>query len=133
MKRWFRVLIAIVLSSVLVACGARNAVPTNVVKKAIALDVNRTQQEIAQHLKLSAQPKVQIDRVKVSDQDPITVEGIRSYRVKGVYDFTLKLPKNQTVQRDNAFNVVLQPQADKKTWRSAQQPDGENWITSAIE
>lgn len=133
MKRWFRVLIAIVLSSVLVACGPRSAVPTNVVKKAIALDVNRTQQEIAQYLKLSAQPKVEIDRVKVSEQTPITVEGVRSYRVKGVYDFTLKLSKQQTVQRDNAFNVILQPQADSKTWRSAQQPDGENWITIAIE
>ncbi len=124
---------AIVLSGVLFACASSNAVPTNVVKKVIALDVNRTQQEIAQHLKLSAQPNVKIARIKVSEQDPITVEGIRSYRVKGVYDFTLKLPKTQTVQRDNPFNVVLQPQAESKTWRSAQQLDGENWVTSAIE
>lgn len=134
MKRPIQIILTIVLAIGLVACGGRYSVPGNVLKKAIAISVNQTQQEISQQLKLSAAPKVTVDRVKITDQTPLKIEGIDGYHVKGAYDFTLKLPKRQDKLADNTFDLYLQRQTvDKKqVWKLAQR-EGENWKLDAIE
>lgn len=128
----------IVLATVLVACGSANTVPNAVVKKAIALQTTQTQQQISDQLRLSSSPKVQIDRFKVNDQSPINIQGFPSYKVKGTYDFTLKLPKQQVNQKDNPFEVYVQRQGAGKTtsWWFAQQQEIEDeldWVTQAIQ
>lgn len=91
MKRSIQIILSIVLAIGLVACGGRYSVPGTVLKKAIAISVDQTQQEISQQLKLTSAPKVTVDRVKITDQSPLKIEGTDGYHVKGVYDFTLKL------------------------------------------
>ncbi|MGG6266127.1 hypothetical protein ACQ4M3_04715 [Leptolyngbya sp. AN03gr2] len=134
MKRLIQIILSIVLTVGLVACGGRYSVPGNVLKKAIAISVNQTQQEISQQLKLSAAPKINVDRVKVTDQSPLKIEGLEGYRVKGEYDFTLKLPKRQDKLSDNTFDLYLQRQTvDKKQiWKLAEQ-EGEAWKLKAID
>ena len=134
MKRSIQIILSIVLAIGLAACGGRYSVPGTVLKKAIAISVDQTQQEISQQLKLSASPKVTVDRVKVAAQTPLKIQGIESYQVKGNYDFTLKLPKRQVKQTDNDFDVYVQRSIEGKTqtWRLAQQ-SGEDWVVSAIE
>ncbi|MBE9008757.1 hypothetical protein IQ250_00825 [Pseudanabaenaceae cyanobacterium LEGE 13415] len=134
MKRLIQIILSIVLAVGLVACGGRYSVPGNVLKKAIAISVDQTQQDISQQLKLSAAPKVNVDRVKITDQTPLKIEGLDGYRVKGEYDFTLKLPKRQDKLADNTFDLYLQHQTvDKKQiWKLAEQ-DGEAWKLKAIE
>lgn len=134
MKRAIQIILAIVLAVGLVACGGRYSVPDAVLKKAIAISVDRTQQEISQQLKLAAAPKVTIDRVKVTDQTPLKIEGFDSYHVKGNYDFTLKQSKRQDKQVDNSFDLYLQHQTEGKTqtWRLAQQ-SGDEWNLTAID
>ncbi|BAU15617.1 hypothetical protein LEP3755_61760 [Leptolyngbya sp. NIES-3755] len=134
MRRLIQIILSIVLAVGLVACGGRYSVPGNVLKKAIAISVDQTQQEISQQLKLSAAPKVTVDRVKVTDQSPLRIEGLEGYRVKGEYDFTLNLPKRQDRLSDNSFDLYLQRQTiDKKQiWRLAAR-DGEDWKLKTIE
>lgn len=138
MSRWVKMVMVIVLATVLVACGSANTVPNAVVKKAIALQTTQTQQQISDQLRLSSSPKVQIDRFKVNDQSPINIQGFPSYKVKGTYDFTLKLPKQQVNQKDNPFEVYVQRQGAGKTtsWWFAQQQEIEDeldWVTQAIQ
>lgn len=137
-SRWVKMVMVIVLATVLVACGSANTVPNAVVKKAIALQTTQTQQQISDQLRLSSSPKVQIDRFKVNDQSPINIQGFPSYKVKGTYDFTLKLPKQQVNQKDNPFEVYVQRQGAGKTtsWWFAQQQEIEDeldWVTQAIQ
>lgn len=138
MSRWVKMVMVIVLATVLVACGSANTVPNAVVKKAIALQATQTQQQISDQLRLSSSPKVQIDRFKVNDQSPVNIQGFPSYKVKGTYDFTLKLPKQQVNQKDNPFEVYVQRQGAGKTtsWWFAQQQEIEDeldWVTQAIQ
>ncbi|MBD1823305.1 hypothetical protein H6F51_12525 [Cyanobacteria bacterium FACHB-DQ100] len=133
-KRAIQIILAIVLAVGLTACGGRYSVPGAVLKKAIAITVDRTQQEISQQLKLTSAPKVTIDRVKITDQTPLKIEGFDGYHVKGEYDFTLKQSKRQDKQVDNIFDLYLQRQIEGKTqtWRLAQQ-SGDEWNLTAID
>jgi hypothetical protein len=132
-KRLLQIILSIVLAVGLVACGGRYSVPGSVLKKAIAISVNQTGEQISQQLQLSAPPKVTIDRVKVVDQSPLKIQGIEAYHLKGSYDFTLKLPQRQAKQTENPFDVYLQRKTEGKTqtWQLAQQR-GEDWSLSAI-
>jgi len=133
-KRLIQIILSIVLAVGLVACGGRYSVPGNVLKKAIAISVTQTQQEISQQLKLSAAPKVNVDRVKLTDQSPLKIEGLEGYHVKGEYDFTLKLPKRQDKLSDNTFDLYLQRKTvDKKqSWQLAER-EGDEWRLKAVE
>jgi hypothetical protein len=137
-SRWVKMVMAIVLATVLVACGSASTVPNSVLKKAIALQVTQTEQQISNQLRLASSPQVQIDRFKVSDQNQVNIQGFPSYQVKGTYDFTLKLPKQKVTQQGNPFEVYVQRQGTGKTttWWLAQQQEIEDeldWVTQAIQ
>ncbi|MCU0551676.1 MAG: hypothetical protein MUC48_20230 [Leptolyngbya sp. Prado105] len=133
LRKSIQITLTIVLAIGLVACGGRYSVPGNVLKDAIAISVNQTEQQISQELKLSAVPKVSIDRVKITEQTPQKIQGIDGFHVKGVYDFTLKLPKRQETQADNSFDLYLQRKTEGKTqlWQLAQRGE-EDWILQAL-
>ncbi|NDJ19119.1 hypothetical protein GS601_17805 [Myxacorys almedinensis A] len=125
------------LVGLLTACGGNSGVPKNLVGKAIALQVGQTQQQLSQQLKLSL-PKsaLNIDRVNIATQTPVTIQDLPSYKVTGTYDFTLKLKTREATQSDNPFEVYVQRQREGKTWRLAQQQTNENgtgWVTWLIE
>lgn len=134
MKRAIQIILSIVLAIGLVACGGRYSVPGAVLTQAIAITVDRTEQEISQQLKLTSAPKVTIDRVKITDQTPLKIEGFDGYHVKGKYDFTLKQSKRQDKQEDNSFDLYLQRQTEGKTqtWQLAQR-SGDEWDLTAID
>lgn len=128
LRKSLQIILSIVLAIGLVACGGRYSVPDNVLKNAIAISVNQTEQQISQELKLSAAPKVSIDRVKITEQSPLKIQGSDGFHVKGVYDFTLKLPKRQESQSDNTFDLYLQRKTEGKTqtWQLAQRTE-DDW------
>ncbi len=137
MNRWIRVVLSVLLVALLTACSGNGLPSKNLVRKAIALQVGQTQQELSQQLKLSL-PKsaLKIDRVEIAEQTPVTIQDLPSYRVQGTYDFTLKLKTQEANQRDNPFEVYVQRQREGKTWRLAQPQQTENettWVTSLIE
>ncbi|KAM3095902.1 hypothetical protein ACKFKF_23770 [Phormidesmis sp. 146-12] len=127
-----RVILAIVLTGLLTACGASGLPNTSLVRKAIAMQVSQTQQEISQQLRLDP-PKVEVDRIQIKTRSPLTIQNLTAYRIEGTYDFTLKLRDRKVAQKDNPFEVYLQRQLEGKTWRVAQPQKESGWITTLVE
>ncbi len=136
MRRSIQIILAVILASLITACGSNNLTPSNqIVRRAIALQVAQTQQELSQQLRLKS-PNLKVDRVKVTSQKPLTIQSLRAYQVQGIYDYTLKLSKRTVTQKDNPFEVYLQRQSEGKTWRLAQQQRDEtglSWVTQLVE
>ncbi|MGV0024915.1 hypothetical protein [Phormidesmis priestleyi] len=131
-KGSLRVILAIILAGLLTACGVRELPNTALVRKAIAMQVSQTQQEISQQLRLEA-PKVEVDRVQIKTRSPLTIQNLTAYRIEGTYDFTLKLRDRKVAQKDNPFEVYLQRQSEGKTWRLAQPQKESGWVTKLVE
>jgi hypothetical protein len=127
-----RVILAVILTGLLTACGASGLPNTSLVRKAIALQVSQTQQEISQQLRLDS-PKVEVDRVQIKTRSPLTIQNLTAYRIEGDYDFTLKLGDRNVAQKDNPFEVYLQRQPEGKTWRLAEQRKESGWVTRLVE
>ncbi len=136
MRRSIQIILAVILVSLITACSANSLTPsTQIVRRAIALQVTQTQQELSQQLRLKS-PDLKIDRVRVTNQEPLTIQSLPTYRVQGNYDYTLKLSKRTVTQKDNPFEVYLQRQSEGKTWRLAQQQreeNGSSWVTQLVD
>jgi hypothetical protein len=129
-------ILAIFLASLLTACGVNSAFPnTQIVRKAIALQVAQTQQKLSQQLRSDlGSAKVEVDRVRITNQKPLTIQNLTAYRIEGTYDVALKLPKRKVTQKNNPFEVYLQRQPESKNWRIAQrQKEGAGWVTQLVE
>lgn len=128
-KLMFSVGLMVVLVITLTACGASTPslglAPTKqLVEKAIAFQVNQSQQQLTQQLQSSAE-KFEITQVKLKQLEPLFVEGLPTYHILGTFTLKVKLPQRQLVQENNPFNVYLQRQKEGKTWRLALRQDTE--------
>lgn len=138
LNRWgWKGLIAILLVLTLTACSQGTGPTRSLVQQAIALELNQAQQELGQQLRLESEStRSQIKRVTITDEAPLTIEGLEAYRVKGTYDYTMALPSRKVIQRNNPFDVYLQRQREGKTWRLARQIKGDHgqprWVTRRI-
>lgn len=126
-------LILIVLLGLLTACSSVGTEPNKtVVQKAIALQMQQTQQQLQQQVR-----DLEIKRVNIAQKQPISIQDLPGFRVKGTYDFTIKLPKQKLTEQKNPFEVYLQKQKEGKTWRLALpqfNTDGvPSWLTYLIE
>lgn len=132
-------LIAIaLLIGLLTACGVSDSSPsTKLVEKSLALYLRQTQQQLSQQLELDVHG-VEINRLLITQQKPLTIQDLPSYRIKGTYNLTLRLPKQQLIQQQNPFEVYLQRQKEGKTWRlaipeSTQKGFHVRWATYMVE
>lgn len=126
-------LILIVLVALLSACSNVGMEPNReLVQKAIALQMQQTQQQLQQQVR-----DLDIKRVNIAQKQPISIQDLPGFRVKGTYDLTIKLPKQKLTQQKNPFEVYLQRQKEGKTWRLALpqfNTDGiSSWFTYLIE
>jgi predicted small lipoprotein YifL len=125
MHRAARLIISLVLTAIflvaLTACGANTpplglAPNQKLVQKAIALQVNQTQQQLTQRLQ-SIPPKVEITQVKLKQLEPLFLDDLATFHIWGTYSFKVKLPSQQLPQQQRPFDVYLQRQPEGKTWR----------------
>ncbi|TAF08159.1 MAG: hypothetical protein EAZ77_07580 [Nostocales cyanobacterium] len=101
----------------LTACSSIALLPTyELVEKAIAIQLQQTQQELQQKLDLDFK-KFDLQRVSITQQQPLTIENLPAYRVQGTYDLTVKLPNKQISQPQKPFEIYLQIQREGKSWR----------------
>ncbi|MEC4895260.1 MAG: hypothetical protein SAL07_06565 [Oscillatoria sp. PMC 1051.18] len=130
---WFRLIITGILIILLTACGAakppiESAPDGNLVKKAIALQLQLVQKQIGQQLN-AANPEFEIAGVKVNLLEPIYVNKLATYHLQGTYKVKLNLPSQEVTQEQNEFDIYLQRQIEGKTWRllkrDASDPDKE--------
>ncbi|MBW4629831.1 MAG: hypothetical protein KME49_31055 [Brasilonema octagenarum HA4186-MV1] len=112
-----RRMIVIFLVWLLTACTTSVLAPTSqLVEKAIAFELQQTQQQLNQQLGLDFQG-FEINRLSITQRKALTVENLPTYRVKGNYNLTFKLPKRKLTQPQKPFEVYLQLQKEGKTWR----------------
>lgn len=119
----------------LTACGNTGMEPSSrLVQRAIALQVEQTQQQLSQQLNLNVFG-FEINRVAVTKQEPLMIQNLATYHVQGTYNVTLKLSKRRVTQQ-NPFDIYLQRQKEGKTWRLAlprANNDANTWITYLIQ
>ncbi len=114
-------LIAIcILMVFLSGCNSNPLTPTNsLVKKAVALQMEQTQQQLSKQLDLNVK-SFEIKHLAISQQEYQIIQTLPAYQVRGTYDLTLKLAKRQLSQAHKPFEVYMQLQKEGKTWRLLQ-------------
>ncbi|WP_193197729.1 hypothetical protein [Nostoc sp. MG11] len=112
-----RLILTAMLLVLLTACGSIGLLPTSeLVQKAIALELKQTQQKLNQQLDLDFQ-SFEIKHLSITQEQPLTIENLPAFRVRGSYDLIVKLPKRSLTQPQKPFEVYLQIQQEGKTWR----------------
>jgi hypothetical protein len=112
-----RLFLTAVLLILLVGCNNIGLLPTSeLVQKAIALQLKQTQQQLNQQLDLNFQG-FKIQHLKIRQEQPLTIQNLPAFRVLGTYDLTFQLPKRQLTKLQQPFDVYLQIQQEGKTWR----------------
>ncbi len=116
-SKMVRLLVTMILLVLLTACGSIGLLPTSeLVRKAIALGLEQTQQELSQKLDLDFQG-FEIKELKIAEEKPLTIQNLPAFRVQGKYDLIIKLSQRQLTQLQQPFELYLQIQQEGKTWR----------------
>jgi hypothetical protein len=116
-KNMVRLVFTVILLVLVTACGSIGLLPTSeLVQKAIAFELQQTQQKLNQQLNLDFQ-SFEIKRLSITQEQPLTIENLPAFRVRGTYDLIVKLPKRLLTQAKKPFEVYLQIQQEGKTWR----------------
>lgn len=112
-----RRMISLILLGLLTACTTSVLAPTShLVEKAIVFELAQTQQQLSQQLDLDFQG-FEIHRLSITQEQPLTIQNLPTYRVRGTYELTFKLPKRRLTQPQKPFEVYLQLQKEGKSWR----------------
>jgi hypothetical protein len=124
-----RLVLTAILLVLLTACSFGTPSPNkNLVKKAIALSMQETQQQLSQKLNLDF-GEFEINHLSIKQRQLMTVEHLPAFRIQGTYDLNLKLPERILEQPEKLFDIYLQLQREGKTWRLLL-PPGSNEDTS---
>jgi predicted membrane metal-binding protein len=120
------------------ACNLVFVTDKALVEKAIALQINLSQEQITQQFRQKSQPPLKINRVVITDVESLKLQNLPTFRVMGTYDFTLEYPQRQILHKQNPYQVYLQQQKEGKTWRllRPQKKLGDNetqWFSYLIE
>ncbi|WP_017716101.1 hypothetical protein [Kamptonema formosum] len=132
-----RLILIAILAGLLAACSAVGPGPSmQVVQQAIAMQLSQTQGQLAQQLGRNQPPELQINRVAIAKMEPLQIQQLPAFRVRGTYEMTVKLPAQKVTQRETPFEVYLQRQKQAQTWRMARRVAGSDsepvWATYLI-
>jgi hypothetical protein len=111
-----RLVLTAILLVLLTGCGGIGLPTNQLVEKAIALQLEKTQQQLSQQLDLDFRG-FEIKQLSIKQQESLRIQNLPTYRLQGTYDFIFKLPKRQLAQAKKPFEVYLQVQKEGKTWR----------------
>jgi hypothetical protein len=121
-----------ILVILLTACRFVTSTPNELlVRQAIALQLNQTQQELIQTLKLERPPKMEIDRLRINDRQLLSIDDLPTFQLSGTYDLRLQLPTQPVKRPNQPFEVYLQLQSEGKTWRLLR-PLDTGWKTELL-
>ncbi len=116
-------LMMIALGLVLLLSACSGATPPislapgmDIIKKAIALQVEQTQEQLSEQLAAS-HPQLDISQVKLKAIEPLYLAKLPTYHIQGTYNLDIDLPNQKVSQKQNSFDVYLQRQREGKTWR----------------
>ncbi|MEG3437891.1 hypothetical protein V0288_12255 [Pannus brasiliensis CCIBt3594] len=120
MRRLLSLAIAVIIFF-LSACGSTApptefAPPGEIVRKALVLQFRHTSDRLSRSLKAEP-PKIEIDGINVKSLEPVYVEDLAAYHLRGDYDLSLSSPRQKTTRQHNDFDLYLQRQIEGKSWR----------------
>ena len=127
-------LVCLLLSLGLSGCGGVGQPPRAVVLEALALQIQLTQGAIAQALTLEAVGAPELNRVRVEQQQAVTIGDARGLRLAGRFDW--RLP-GDPIRVDSPFELYLQRGERGQSWRLAR-PSGsrdgvtQEWLTDPL-
>lgn len=106
------------------------------VRSAIAIQVNQTQEQLAEQLNNSS-PKLAIEHLRINQQEPLKIHNLLTYHVRGTYDLTIQQQDNRVTEQKKPFDVYLQRQIEGKTWRlllpqSTEKNAKPTWLTYLV-
>lgn len=135
LQRGLRPLLSLllVLSLALSGCQAVGQPPRSVLLQALALQIELTQGAIAQALDLEAQGLPEVNRVRVEEQQTISIGEARGLRLAGRFDW--RLP-GDPFRVDSPFELYLVKGEKGQTWRLARPVGGrdsiQDWLTDPL-
>jgi hypothetical protein len=138
MIKLIRLISTLFLIFLTTACNLVLVTNKDLVEKAIALQINLSQEQITQQFRQKSTPPLKINRVVITDVESLKLEDLPTFRVRGSYDFTLEYPQREVIHKQNPYQVYLQQQKEGKTWRllRPQKNQGTNetqWFSYLIE
>jgi hypothetical protein len=110
LKRFFNLVLVLVLGGLLTACGGDQGPSAGVIERAIALSVEASQQGLAQQLRLVVPKVLDVSQVRVEDSAVEQIEGGAAYRLRGRYRLGYPQSDRKVTQDDLPFEVRLKPQ-----------------------
>lgn len=116
-----RLILTAILLVVLTACGTVGLEPSSQVVQRALVKLNEVialQLDEPQQLNFDFKG-FEINRVAITQQEPLVIQNLPAYHVRGIYNLTLKLPGRRVNQQQNPFDIYLQRQKEGKTWRLA--------------
>jgi hypothetical protein len=124
----------LLVAVLLAGCGSAAQPPRRVVLDALALQIRLTQDQVAQALRLEPAGLPEVSRVRVEEQQPVTIGEARGLRLTGRFDWRLA---EDPIRVDSPFEIYLQRGERGQSWRLARplaaDPDGtQQWITEPL-
>lgn len=116
--RWkmLRLIACVILVLFLTACGGVHPPDGKLIKKAIAVQLQQTQELLNQKLDLDFQG-FEIKALSLKAEDAMWFNKLPTFHVKGKYNLVFKLPDQKISQPQKDFDLYLQIQSEAKTWR----------------
>ncbi|MEB3256860.1 MAG: hypothetical protein VKN83_00930 [Cyanobacteriota bacterium] len=113
------------------SCAATSAPPQGTLLNALALQIQLTQADVAQALSLESVGAPMVSRVRVEQQEPLTIGQGQGLRIAGRFDWRLG---KDPFRVDAPFEIFLERGDRGESWRlarpSGQAAEGEQeWLT----
>jgi hypothetical protein len=113
------------------ACTAASGPPQGTLLNALALQIQLTQADVARALSLDSVGAPVVSRVRVEQQEPVTIGQGQGLRIAGRFDWRLG---KDPFRVDAPFEIFLERGDREESWRlarpSGQAPEGEQeWLT----
>ena len=135
LRRVVALVLCLLLSLSLSACGGVGQPSQKVLLSALALQIDLTQRSIAEALSLtSSDGKPQVSRVRVESQQAMPIGGSKGLHLTGRFDWRLS---GDPIRVDSAFDLYLQRGERGESWRLAR-PSGssdgttQDWIIDPL-
>lgn len=114
--RWLALLLVVILSLGLAACGGVGQPSQKVLLAALGLQIELTQRSIATALGLPAQGEPLVSRVRVESQQGLSIGSAKGLHLTGRFDW--RLP-GDPIRVDSPFDLYLQRGERGQSWRLA--------------
>lgn len=106
------------MTGLLMACNLVLVVDSTLVKKALELQLNLSQQQVYQQFtSRDSRPDLELERVKIGEVKSLNLDQLPTFVVRGTYDLRLKYPQQEILRKNYPYLVYIQEQKEGKTWR----------------